>query len=184
MSGFRGNSRSCILWSCLTLSTVCSFKLFKLMVVLGTKESINSTDQNMSLLEHYKKYNSEYEIFLRWPITVSKYYTHWHSSWYMTVSGAEQKYLFWNQSKAKVKHDQVWSPNRKWMGDHYVLSFAPGLRFLWSQILCRLYKSPLDEAINRGPLCVYACKKITFTRWRSCTPIVHVRVQWTMETTE
>ena len=38
------------------------------------------------------------------------------------------------------------------MGDRYVvLGFAPALRFLWSQIMCRLYKGPTDEIINLGP---------------------------------
>ena len=61
------------------------------------------------------------------------------------VSGAEQKYSL---SKAKVKHGRVVT---KWMCDRYVLGFAPALRFLRSQILCRLYKSPSGETINRGP---------------------------------
>ena len=34
--------------------------------------------------------------------------------------------------------------------DRYALGFASALRFLRSQILCRLYESPLDEAINGG----------------------------------
>ena len=46
---------------------------------------------------------------------------------------------------------------------YYVLGFAPALRFLQRQVWCRLYKSPLDEIINQGPLCVYACKKITYS---------------------
>ena len=37
------------------------------------------------------------------------------------------------------------------MGDHYVLGFAPALRFPRTQSLCRLYKSPSDETINQGP---------------------------------
>ena len=41
------------------------------------------------------------------------------------------------------------------MGDRYVLGFAPALGFLRSQILCRLYKSPSDETINRGPSRAY-----------------------------
>ena len=69
----------------------------------------------------------------------------------------------------KPKHDQS-SVITKWMGDCYMLDFAPALRFLRSQILCRLHKSPPDEAINRGPLCACACKEITYTRWRSCSP--------------
>ena len=53
----------------------------------------------------------------------------------------------------------------KYTSDHYALGCAPALRFLWSQILCRLYKSPLDETINRGPPCVYVWKKSTYTWW-------------------
>ena len=48
------------------------------------------------------------------------------------------------------------------MGDCYVLGFVPALRFCQSKRLCRLYKSPLDETINWGPLCVYAWKKLTY----------------------
>ena len=31
-----------------------------------------------------------------------------------------------------------------------VLGFAPALRLLWSQTMCRLNKSPLGETINQG----------------------------------
>ena len=41
--------------------------------------------------------------------------------------------------------------------------------------------SPLDEAINRGPPCVYACKR-SHTHVKD--PVVHVRVRWTMESTK
>ena len=34
--------------------------------------------------------------------------------------------------------------------------FAPALGPFWIQIVCRLYKSPSDETINRGPHGVYA----------------------------
>ena len=44
-----------------------------------------------------------------------------------------------------------------------VLGFVPTLRFLWSQILCRLYGSPLDETINQGPPPVYMHAKKTKT---------------------
>ena len=67
--------------------------------------------------------------------------------------GVEQQYSL---SKAQVKHG-------RWMGDRYVLGFAPALIFLRSQILCRLYESPSGETINRGPPYVYACKKITYS---------------------
>ena len=68
--------------------------------------------------------------------------------------GVEQQYSL---SKAQVKHD-------RWVVDRYVIGFAPALTFLRSQILCRLYKSPSDETVNRGPPYVYACKKITYAR--------------------
>ena len=55
------------------------------------------------------------------------------------VSGAEQGHSL---SKARVKHDER---GHQMNGDRYVLGFAPALRFLRSQILCRLYKSPLGE---------------------------------------
>ena len=71
------------------------------------------------------------------------------------VSGAEQEHLL---SKAH------WSVVTRWMGDCYVPGFAPALRFLQCQILCRLYKSPSDETINWGPQCGSASKKITYTR--------------------
>ena len=45
----------------------------------------------------------------------------------------------------------AWSPN-EWVTRRYVLGFAPALRLLRSQILCGLYKGPLDETINRSPI--------------------------------
>ena len=48
------------------------------------------------------------------------------------------------------------------MGDRYELGFAPALRFLRSQILCRPYKSPSDESTNRDHIRTlkipYACE--------------------------
>ena len=41
--------------------------------------------------------------------------------------------------------------------------------------------SPLDEAINRGPPCVYACKR-SHTHVKD--PVVHVRLRWTVESTK
>ena len=63
----------------------------------------------------------------------------------------------------------------KWMGDRYVLGFVFALRFfLWSQILCRLYKSPSDETKPRSPVSIYASRKkityIIYARKRSCSP--------------
>ena len=50
-------------------------------------------------------------------------------------------------------------------GDRSVLGVASALRFLRSQILCRLHKSPWDETVNRGPpvcvLCTSAKKDHT-----------------------
>ena len=69
----------------------------------------------------------------------------------------------------KPKHDQS-SVVTKWMGDFYMLDFAPALRFLRSQILYRLHKSPSDEAINRGPPCACTRNAIPYTRWISCSP--------------
>ena len=37
--------------------------------------------------------------------------------------------------------------------NRYVLGFAPALRFLQSQIMRRLYKSPSEETITRGAPC-------------------------------
>ena len=69
--------------------------------------------------------------------------------------------------ESQVKHNWAWSPHG-WV--IYVLGFMQTLRFLWVQILCRLYKGPSDETINRGPMCVFACKKIIYTSSRSCGP--------------
>ena len=60
------------------------------------------------------------------------------------------------------------------------LGFVPALRFLLSQILCRLYKSPSDETINRGTPCVYTCKTKPHTHVED--PVVRIRVRWIMET--
>ena len=65
----------------------------------------------------------------------------------------------------------------------YVIGFVPFLRFLWSQILCILYKSPLDETANRGPPSVYTCKKKDHIHVLKILG-VRVRVQWIVETTK
>ena len=53
-----------------------------------------------------------------------------------------------------------------------MLGFAPALRFLWSPVLYRLYKSPSDETINRDPACVYmhAERSLTYVK----DPLGHV----------
>ena len=43
---------------------------------------------------------------------------------------------------------------------------------LWSQILCRLYRSPSDETINRGPPRVYTYAKRPHTHVKD--PVVRV----------
>ena len=73
----------------------------------------------------------------------------------------------------------------KQMGDHYVLGFAPALRFLQSQILCWLYNSASDETINWGPACVYTRMQkyhINSDNTHVKEPVVHVRVWWIMGT--
>ena len=67
------------------------------------------------------------------------------------------------------------------MGDRYVvLGFAPALRFLWSQIMCRLYKGPTDEIINLGPPRVQAQAKRSHRHVKD--NVVRVSVRWIMET--
>ena len=39
----------------------------------------------------------------------------------------------------------------------------------WSQILCRLFKSPSDETGNCASVCLSACKNITYAPQRSCS---------------
>ena len=66
------------------------------------------------------------------------------------------------------------------MDDQYELHFAPTLIFLWSEILCRLYKSPLDGTISRGPPCEHARKNDDiYTHVKD--PAVRVRVHWTTD---
>ena len=50
-----------------------------------------------------------------------------------------------------------------------MLGFAPALRFLWSQIMCRLCKRPLDETVNQSLLYVYT-RKTTYKHCISCSP--------------
>ena len=72
----------------------------------------------------------------------------------------------WHRARAlslgrQVMHDRSWSP--LWTSDpsvHARLYTCPEI--LWSQILCRLYKWPLDETVNWGPPCAYS-KRMTCT---------------------
>ena len=60
-----------------------------------------------------------------------------------------------------------------------MLGFAPSLRFLRSQILCRLYKRPSDETKPRPPPPSHVhAKNIMHVK----DPVHHVRVQWIMAT--
>ena len=65
-------------------------------------------------------------------------------------------------------------------GDNYVPDFAGALRFFRGQIPCRLYKSPLDETVNGGPLSTYTCKKTSSVHVKD--PVVQVRIGWIKET--
>ena len=51
-------------------------------------------------------------------------------------------------------------------GDRYVLGFAPALRFLQSQTLCRLYNSPSNE---RSTLCI-CMQKDDIRTLKICSP--------------
>ena len=63
------------------------------------------------------------------------------------VCDSEQKHSL---SKARVKHDRAWSPNR-WVTVNLRARLCAALRFLRSQSLCRFHKSHSDATINRGP---------------------------------
>ena len=105
--------------------------------------------------------------------TVQSIIDHW-TNMRVVVQGDSKNSL----SKATAKWDQAWSPNGRVIVIH-VLGFEPAPRFLWSQILCRLYKSPLDETINRGPpLNAHAKRSHTHVK----DPVVHIRVRWITET--
>ena len=52
--------------------------------------------------------------------------------------------VFTLKSNSKVQLGVVTT----WMGGCYMLGFVLALRFLFSQILCMLCKSPSDETIN------------------------------------
>ena len=74
-----------------------------------------------------------------------------------------------------------WSVVTNWIGDHYVLPrLAPALKFLHSQILCRLYKTSFGwDYKSRSPVCVRMQNDhITCVK----DPVVKVRVPWILET--
>ena len=70
----------------------------------------------------------------------------------------------WCRARVLVLESQsIMECGHGWVTIMLLLGFVPALRFLWSQILCRLYRSPSDETINWGLPCAYnACKKITY----------------------
>ena len=89
-----------------------------------------------------------------------------HSSWTMGFLGADKFintfFSFLGERvahsfslRSQVEHDRAWPVTTR-RGHHYVLGFAHAQRFLRSQIPCRLYESPSDETINRGPPWVHA----------------------------
>ena len=60
---------------------------------------------------------------------------------------------------------------------------VPASRFFHSQFPCRLYKSPLDETINRGPPCVYIYARRSDQIHTVVNDlVVDVRVRWIMTT--
>ena len=74
----------------------------------------------------------------------------------------------WNRQDVEIqlltKHlDHVTEKSQKWN--------VPSTTDDWNYLTLRCrQKSPSDETINRSPPCVYACKKITYTRQGSCSP--------------
>ena len=80
----------------------------------------------------------------------------------------------WWLGSSVASYLTIYSVVTTWMGDRYVLGFAPAPRFIRSQSLCRLDKSPSDETVDRGPTCAHAFRKITYARTharqRSCSP--------------
>ena len=68
-----------------------------------------------------------------------------------------------------------------WGVSVYVTGSTFTSRFLWSEILCRLYKIPVEGTIDRGPPRVHTCKKITYL-YTVNDPVVHVRVWRITET--
>ena len=81
--------------------------------------------------------------------------TNWESQWEgERKSVAQCKDTRSQEPKLSMSltYCQAWSPNG-------------------SVKVCALYKNPSDETINKGPLCVYTCKNITYTikTKRSCS---------------
>ena len=56
-------------------------------------------------------------------------------------------------AQSKSTHSQKPQLGMIERGHHCVLGLAPALRFLWSPILCWLYKSPS----TMSPVCMYIC---------------------------
>ena len=71
----------------------------------------------------------------------------------------------------------------KWMDVSGVLGFVPSLKYLWSQILRRLYKSPSDETVIKPRSRVWVCMQKDHKHTLK-DPAAHVRVRWSMETTK
>ena len=102
------------------------------------------TTLNFHLINSWEKY-------FHWGILDS----HWHR--------ARELARFKCQSrKHGVSHCRAASPIT---GDRYVLGFAPALRFLRSQILCRLYKIPPGETIKQGLMYPQPCASYGVTQY-------------------
>ena len=69
------------------------------------------------------------------------------------ITRTEQRHLCQKPKLSMIQHVVA-----TWMGDRYMLGFAPTLTFLHSQILCTLQMF-LGEIINikQSPLCVCVC---------------------------
>ena len=68
-----------------------------------------------------------------------------------------------------------------WMGDCYVLGFAPALRFLQSNFVQTTKVLLLRQKKSRSPVCLYTHAKRSHMQVKD--PLVHVSIRWIMETT-
>ena len=81
----------------------------------------------------------------------------------------------WSSWGDPVKPTGSWNPitNQAFRSCHWKEPKVKRSFYHWRlklpHLRCR-QRSPLDETINRSLPCVYACKKITYTRQGSCSP--------------
>ena len=88
--------------------------------------------------------------------------------------GSDESHFNVSVGSGGQSQDSVHKPG--WVTVMCRLCGRRALRFLRSQILCRLYKRPSDETINR--MYTHATGSHTHVK----NPVVHVRVWWTIET--